>query len=60
MWKKIPNSLSTIEFTNNDIEKIIESLDPNKTHDHNKINIRMLKVCGSFIFKALQFMFRSI
>ena len=40
-------SLSNITFTDNDIEKIMKGLDPNKGH----IKIRMPKLCGGSIYK---------
>ena len=46
--------LDTRNFSNNDIEKIIQKLDPNKTHGHDKISIRMIKICGKSIGKPLQ------
>ena len=36
--------LNTLIFSNNDIEKIMQNLDPNKAHDHDKISIRMIKI----------------
>ena len=38
--------LSTVKSLTNDILKIIRNLNPNKAHDHDKISIRMLKLCG--------------
>ena len=35
--------LNTSNFSNNDIKKIIQKLDPNKDHGH-KISIRMIKI----------------
>ena len=37
--------LSIVKFVNNDILKIIQNLNPNKAHGHDKISIRMLKLC---------------
>ena len=48
--------LNTLNFSNNDIEKIIQNSDPNKTHGH-KISIRMIKICGKSICKPLQVIF---
>ena len=31
--------LNTLNFSNNDTEKIIQNLDPNKAHGHDKISI---------------------
>ena len=50
---KTDKSLSNITFTEKDIEKIIQSLDPNKAHGHDMISIRMLKICGKSIIKPL-------
>ena len=38
--------LDTLTFSNNDIEKIIQNLDQNKAHGHDKISIRKIKICG--------------
>ena len=51
--------LDTLNFSDNDIEKIIEKLDPNKVHGHDKISIRMIKICGKSIFKPLQLIFNQ-
>ena len=37
------NRLSSISFSQDDVTKIIQNLDPNKAHDHNNSSIRMLK-----------------
>ena len=42
-------SLSSFQFTANDIKSIINKLDPNKAHGHDMINIRMNKLCGDSI-----------
>ena len=39
-------SLAKIVFTTDDIANIIKNLDSNKSHGHNDISIRMLKICG--------------
>ena len=46
--RKSNESLSSITFEINDIEKIIKNLDPNKSHDHHMLSIRMLK---TFLFR---------
>ena len=43
----------TVEFSTNDILKIIRYLNPNKAHGHNIISIRMLKICDNSICKPL-------
>ena len=42
--RKSNESLSSIAFEINDIEKIIKNLDPNKSHGHDMLSIRMLKL----------------
>ena len=39
--------LSTIKFVDTDILKIIRNLNLNKAHGHDKISIRMLKICDN-------------
>ena len=49
-------SLTTIDFSNNDILKIIINLDPNKAHCHDMISIR---ICDYSICKTLKLIFVS-
>ena len=49
--------LNTLHFSNNDIEKIMQNLDPNKAHGHDKISIHMTKICGKSICKPQQLIF---
>ena len=53
------NSLSSINFSQDDIAKIIQNLDPNKAHGYDNVSIRMLKICGSFSFKPLEMIFKQ-
>ena len=53
------NRLSFVNFSQDDIAKIIQNLDPNKAHGHDNINIRMLKICGSSIYKPLVIIFNQ-
>ena len=57
--QKTRESLTAIDFSNNDILKIIRNLDPNKAHGHDMISIRMVKICDDFICKPLKLMFQS-
>ena len=52
-------SLSSYRFTKDDILRIINNLDPNKTHGHDEISIRMLKICGDSIFRPLSIIFKA-
>ena len=45
--------LANIEFTKDDIKRIICKLDPNKAHGHDMISIRMLKMSGDAIIELL-------
>ena len=47
------------QFTTDDIKSIINKLDPNKAHSHDMISIRMIKLCGDFIYKPLEMIFKS-
>ena len=51
--------LSSINFINVDILKIIKSLNVNKAHGHNDIYIRMIKLCGKSIVKSLSIIFKN-
>ena len=51
--------LDALNFSNNDIEKIIQNLDPNKAHGHDKISIQMIKSCGKSICKPLNLTFNQ-
>ena len=51
--------LSSVRFSQDDIAKIIQNLDPNKVHGHDNISIRMLKICGSSICKPLEMIFKQ-
>ena len=42
-------SLSKISFTDNDVGKIIKSLDPNKAHGHGMMGLHILKICADSI-----------
>ena len=41
------------------MEKIIQNVDPNKAHGHDKISIRMIKICGKSFCKPLQLIFNQ-
>ena len=51
--------LHTINFTADNIEKIIVSLNSNKAHAHDNISILMLKICGDTICKPLELIFKQ-
>ena len=47
------NSLSAINFDNDDIIKTIRSFNINKAYGHDNISIRMIKICDKAIMKPL-------
>ena len=53
------NRLSSISFSQEDIAKKIQNLDSGKAHGHDSISIRMLKLCGSAIYKTLVIIFKQ-
>ena len=57
--QKSSESLSSITFEINDIEKIIQNLDANKSYGHDMLSICMLKLCGEPIYKPLTLLFKS-
>ena len=49
----LTSNLSVTNFTDDDILKIIRSLNINKTHGHDDISIRMIKICHKSILEPL-------
>ena len=54
---KTNERLSSVKITDDDILKIITKLDQNKAHGHDKISIRMIKMCSTSICKSLRLIF---
>ena len=50
---------SMVKFVNNDILKIIQNHNPNKAYGHDKISIRMLKLCGDSLCRPLELLFND-
>ena len=59
MYTKTNESLSSITFEINTMEKIIKKLDPNKFHGHDMLSVRMSKLCGESIYQPLNLLFQS-
>ena len=53
------NRLSFVKFSQDDVAKIVQNLNPNKAHGRDNISICMLKICGSSIYKLLQIIFKQ-
>ena len=54
------NRLSTISFKDEDVLKIIKSLNINKAHFNDDISIRLLEICGAEVVKPLSLIFRIV
>ena len=50
-------SLTSVHFSQDDILKIIQNLNPNKAYGPDKISIRMIKICGKLLCKPLEIIF---
>ena len=55
---KTDNRLSTVNFSIDDIAKVLQNLDPNKAHGDDKISIRILQLCGNSVCKPLYLIFQ--
>ena len=55
---KTDNLLLTVNFSIDDIAKILQNLEPNKAHGHDKISI--LQLCGNLICKPLELILNSL
>ena len=51
-------SLTSINFSQDDILKIIQNLNPNKAHGLDKMNLCLIKICGNSLCKPLEMIFR--
>ena len=58
-FKHILQKLSSFNIEDEDIYKIIKTLDINKTHGHDEVSIRMLKLCDKSIVKPLSIIFNN-
>ena len=50
--------MRTINFTADNVEKVIVSLNSNKAHGHDNISTGMLKICCGTISKSLELIFK--
>ena len=56
--KSTPN-LSVVNFTDDDILKIIRSLSINKAYDYDDISIRMIKICDKATLEPLSIIYKN-
>ena len=52
--------LSSLDFNEDEILKIIRALDIHKAHSHDDISIRMIKICGKSILKPLIILLQNL
>ena len=53
------HTLTSCDFSETDILRIINNQDSNKAHGHDMISIRMLKLCGEAICRPLNIIFKT-
>ena len=53
------DKLTSIKFDNNDILKIISSLNVNKAHRHDDISVRMIKMCDESLVRLFPLIIRG-
>ena len=51
--------LSSFDFSEDDIMKVIQKLDPNKAHGQDNISIRMIEICGKSVCIPLRKIFEE-
>ena len=56
---RTPHRLADIDILPSDLSKIIKDLNPNKSHGHDNISIRMIQICGESIIPPLILLFES-
>ena len=52
-------NLSVINFTDDDVLKIIRSLNINKAHGHYDISMRMIKICDKAMLALLSIIYKN-
>ena len=52
-------SLDSVNFSTDDIAKVINNLDPNKNHGHDVLIILMIKLCRNSIYRPLLTIFND-
>ena len=51
--------LTSLDFNEDELLKIITALNINKAHGHDDISIRMIKICHKSLIKPLTFLFKT-
>ena len=55
----INESLYTVNFSNDNISKIINNLDPNKVHGYDMLSMWIIKLCGNSLYKPPSIFFND-
>ena len=55
----LTDNLSFVTFSHDKISKVVQNLDPNKSHGHDNISIHVVKVCNPSIYKPLEIIFNQ-
>ena len=59
IFLKTNKYLSNVILTKHGIEKILLNLNPNKAHGHDSTSIRILQICGKYICKPYEIIYKS-
>ena len=60
-YQKIEHILQKLnKIEDEDIYRILKTLDINKAHGYDEVKIRMLKLCGESIVKPLSIIFSNV
>ena len=60
-YQKIEHILQKLnKIEDEDIYRIIKTLDINKAHGYDEVSIRMLKLCGESIVKPISIIFSNV
>ena len=51
-------SLTSINFSQDDIVKTVQNLNPDRAHGPDKISILIIKICGKSLSKPLEMVFK--
>ena len=59
LWQTLEKRQSTVTFSHEDIGKMMQNLDPDKTHFLDNISICVLKICGSSVYGPLDLILKE-
>ena len=59
MFNLTDKRLPSFDFSEDDVMKVTQKLDPNKAHGQDNVSIRIIKICGRSICKPLRNIFEE-